>query len=256
MSCTLTFQSKRRLIFSFNFYTVIMSLPGSSHDLMCLDSGDQKKGWLRKLELNSDIADMTPYYTGQATCAYALGHLGAYECYLLCSAALQPQRLHSLPATCRLTFKGPIMLSANDKWRVQSHKIENKWVQNRTKQHKMINACPCINLRIKRTVSACMPPLYGVWAPLLSTTPVAASLPLDRVGSSSACAVLLGNSVSVLLSTPAIRAVNCWLQFHSDLESARQRSKAFAFKALKLIWNAKGLKGKWNRVYVFNGDRR
>lgn len=139
------------------------------------------------------------------------------------------------------------------KWRVQSHKIENKWVQNRIKQHKIINACPCINLCIKRTVSACMPPLYGVWASLLSTTPVAASLPLDRVGSSSACAVLLGNSVSVLLSTPAIRAVNCWLQFHSDLESARQRSKAFA---LKLIWNAKGLKGKRNWVYVFNWDRR
>lgn len=30
----------------------------------------------------------------------------------------------------------------------------------------------------------------------------------------------------------AARAVNCWLQFHSDLESARQQSKAFAFKAL------------------------
>lgn len=47
-----------------------------------------------------------------------------------------------------------------------------------------------------------------------------------------------GNSAVHAPLTAAIRAVNCWRQFHSDLESAGQQAKAFAFKALKLIWNA------------------
>lgn len=61
-----------------------------------------------------------------------------------------------------------------------------------------------------------------------------------------------GNLAVCAPLTPAMRAVNCWLLFHSDLESARQQSKAFAFKALKLIWNAKG--SYWK--YVFNGGGR
>lgn len=77
--------------------------------------------------------------------------------------------------------------------------------------------------------------LCKVRTPLLSTTPVAASLPLDGVGSSSAPLVLLGTTLSALLSGRLMRAVNCWLRFQSNLESARQQSKAFAFKALKLI---------------------
>lgn len=52
---------------------------------------------------------------------------------------------------------------------------------------------------------------------------------------------------------PAMKAVNCWLWFHTDLESARQQSRAFAFKALKWRWNAKGLLCDWNWKYVSDG---
>lgn len=52
-----------------------------------------------------------------------------------------------------------------------------------------------------------------------------------------------GNLAVCTPLTPAMRAVNCWLLFHSDLESARQQSKAFAFKALKLIWHGQGSLG-------------
>lgn len=61
------------------------------------------------------------------------------------------------------------------------------------------------------------------------------SSPKVGVGSSSAPLVLLGTSLSALLSGRLMRAVNCWLRFQSNLESARQQSKAFAFKDLKLI---------------------
>lgn len=108
----------------------------------------------------------------------------------------------------------------------------------------------CINLYIK-----CMR-MYAAALQSVSSSPfhhTCCSISSPRHSWLKFCPSCSSGNLAVCAPlTPAMRAVNCWLLFHSDLESARQQSKAFAFKALKLIWNAKG--SYWK--YVFNGGGR
>lgn len=78
-------------------------------------------------------------------------------------------------------------------------------------------------------------------ARLLSTTPVAAPPPFD-IGLAQVLPLLFFWKKPAVCAPLAAApgAVNCWLGFLSVLESARQRSKAFAFKALELRQNARG----------------
>lgn len=78
-------------------------------------------------------------------------------------------------------------------------------------------------------------------APLLSAAPVAASLPPQHSWLKFCPSCSSGKPAVHAPLMLAMRAVNCWFRFHSELESARQQSKAFALTALKLRWNAMGL---------------
>lgn len=62
-----------------------------------------------------------------------------------------------------------------------------------------------------------------------------------------------GKLAVVPLLLPAMMAVNCWLWFHWDWESARQQSKALAFKPWKWDEMPRVYLCKWNQKSVFNG---
>lgn len=62
-----------------------------------------------------------------------------------------------------------------------------------------------------------------------------------------------GKPAVIPLLLPVMRAVNCWLWFHWDWESARQQSKALAFKPWKWDEMPRVYLYKWNQKSVFNG---